>query len=164
MPRKKGSAPPAGKGGASMDDSYTVTITVDKTPEEAYAAINNVRGWWSGNIEGSTDRLGAEWTYRYEDLHYSKQRVTELVPGRRVAWLVLDSSLSFVKDKTEWTGTTITFDISKRGDRTEIRFTHLGLVPRYECFTDCSDAWGSYIRGSLRSLITHGKGEPNPNQ
>jgi hypothetical protein len=140
---------------------YTVAFTVDQTPEEAFAAINNVRGWWSGEIEGGTDKLGDEFTYRYEDVHRSKQKITELVPGKRVVWHVLDGYLDFVKDKTEWTGTDITFDISKKGDKTEVRFTHVGLVPAYECFDSCSNAWGFYINGSLRSLITTGKGEPN---
>jgi hypothetical protein len=142
MPSKKGSTPPTGKGEGAMGNSYTATLTVDKTPEEAYAAINDVRGWWAGNIEGSTDQLGAERTYRYENLHYSKQRITELVPGRRVPWMVVDSSLSFIKDQTERNGAKITFDISKKGDTTEIRFTHHGLVPQYECFNDYSDVWG----------------------
>ena len=30
-----------------------------------------------------------------------------------------------------------------------------------ECFEACSDAWGGYIKGSLRSLIATGKGQPN---
>ncbi|MGA2663371.1 MAG: SRPBCC domain-containing protein [Nitrososphaerales archaeon] len=141
--------------------SFATTISVDQTPEEAFAAINDVRGWWSGNIEGSTDKLGDEWTYRYEDVHYSKQRITELVPGKKVAWLVLDSSLNFVKDKSEWNGTKITFDIAKKGDKTEVSFTHEGLVPDYECYGACSSAWGFYINNSLRKLITKGKGQPN---
>jgi hypothetical protein len=140
--------------------NLTTTFTVDQIPEEAYAAINNVRGWWSGDIEGSTDKLGDEWTYRYKDVHYSQQRITELVPGKRVVWLVLDGYLNFVKDKTEWTGTTITFDIAKKGGKTEVRFTHVGLVPEVECFDKCSDAWGYYIKGSLRNLITSGQGQP----
>lgn len=140
----------------------TRSIEVDQSPEEAYAAINNVRGWWSGDIEGRTDRLGDEWTYRYQDLHYSKQKITELVPGQRVVWRVVDSSLNFVKDKTEWNGTRIEFDISRKGGKTVVRFTHVGLVPRQECYGACSDAWGFYITKSLRSLITTGKGEPNP--
>ncbi|MGC2035752.1 MAG: SRPBCC domain-containing protein [Thermoplasmata archaeon] len=142
-------------------EDLSYAFTVDPSPEKAFAAINNVRGWWSGNIEGDTDKLGAEWTYRYEDLHYSKQRITELVPGKRVVWLVLDSSLSFIKNKKEWNGTRITFDIARKGDNTEVRFTHVGLVPDQECYGACSDAWGSYIRGSLRSLISKGKGAPN---
>jgi hypothetical protein len=141
--------------------NYTTTFTVDQTPEEAFAAINNVRGWWSGEIEGSTYNLGDEFTYRYEDVHRSKQKITELIPGKKVVWHVLDGYLNFVQDKTEWKGTDITFDISKKGDKTEVRFTHVGLVPEYECFDRCSNAWGFYVNGSLRSLITTGKGEPN---
>jgi len=141
--------------------NFTTTFTVEQSPEEAFAAINDVRGWWSGDIEGTTDKLGEEFTYRYQDIHYSKQRITELVPGERVAWHVLDGFLNFTEDKTEWTGTDITFDISEKGDQTEIRFTHVGLVPAYECFDSCSSAWGFYIAGSLRDLITTGKGEPN---
>jgi hypothetical protein len=141
--------------------SFTAVYTVDQTPEEVFAAINNVRGWWSGDIEGSTDQLGAQWTYRYQDVHYSKQEITELIPAQRVAWHVLDGYLNFTEDKTEWTGTDITFDISKMGDQTEVRFTHVGLVPEFECFDNCSNAWGFYINRSLRSLITTGNGEPN---
>jgi len=76
-----------------------------------------------------------------------------MIPGRKVVWLVVDSKLNFTKDKTEWNDTEVTFDISKKGTRTEVRFTHVGLVPDYECYGACSSAWGSYINGSLRSLI-----------
>ncbi len=141
--------------------NLTYTFTVDQTPEDAFAAINDVRGWWSGNIEGHTDVLGAEWTYRYEDLHVSKQKITELVAGKKVVWRVIDSYLDFVEDKTEWTGTTITFEITKKGKKTEVRFTHLGLSPEVECYDACSNAWGSYITGSLRNLIAKGRGQPN---
>jgi hypothetical protein len=141
--------------------SYTTSFMVDQTPDAAFAAINDVRGWWSGEIKGNTQRLGDEFTYRYEDLHLSKQKITESVRGRRVAWKVLDGYINFVQDKTEWLGTTITFDISKHGKQTEVRFTHVGLVPEFECFDSCSNAWGFYINNSLRDLITTGKGEPN---
>jgi hypothetical protein len=143
------------------NQNLTSHFTVDQTPEEAFVAINNVRGWWSGEIEGSTDKLGDEFTYRYKDIHYSKQKITESIPGKKVVWLVLDSFLSFIKDKTEWNGTKITFEVSEKGKKTEVRFTHLGLVPEHECFELCSDAWGSYVNGSLRSLIATGKGQPN---
>ncbi|HLZ71855.1 MAG TPA: SRPBCC domain-containing protein [Dehalococcoidia bacterium] len=144
--------------------NFTTTFSVDQTPEEAFAAITNVRGWWSGEIEGSTDRLGEEFTYRYEDVHYTKQKITELIPGKKVVWRVLDAYLNFSKDPGEWTGTEITFDVSRKGKRTEVRFTHLGLVPEFECFDSCSSAWGVYINGSLRRLITTGEGQLNSNE
>ena len=141
--------------------NYSTTFTVDQTPEEVFAAINNVRGWWSGNIEGSTNKLGDEWTYRYKDVHYSKQKIAELVPGKKVVWLVLDSYLNFIEDKTEWNGTRIAFEIARKGDKTEVRFAHLGLVPEVECYDACSNAWGGYVNSSRRTLITKGKGQPN---
>ncbi|MGN9842932.1 SRPBCC family protein [Nonomuraea sp. H19] len=146
------------------DNSLTIAFTVDRTPDQAFAAITDVRGWWSGEIDGPTDELGAEFTYRYQDVHRSTQRITELIPGRRVAWHVVDGYLSFVADATEWTGTDITFDIAPTGDGTEVRFTHVGLAPHDECFENCSSAWRFYIATSLRSLINGGSGQPNPKE
>jgi hypothetical protein len=143
------------------EPSYTATIVVDRTPDEAFAAITDVRGWWSRDIDGRTDELGAEFTYRAEDVHRSTMRIVELVPGERVVWLCLDNHFSFTNDKTEWIGTTISFEISRVGDRTRVRFTHLGLVPDYECFNVCSNAWGGYITSSLKNLIATGQGSPN---
>jgi hypothetical protein len=143
------------------NQDFTGTISVDKTPKEAFDAINNVRGWWSEEIEGGTDKLGDEFTYHYKDVHRCKMKLVEVIPDKRVVWLVLDNYFNFIEDKTEWKGTKLVFEVSKKGDKTEVRFTHLGLVPEYECFNVCSNAWGSYINGSLRSLITTGKGHPN---
>lgn len=95
-------------------------------------------------------------------MHRSTQRVSELIPGKRVAWHVLDGYLAFVADKAEWTGTDIVFDIARQGDAgTEVRFTHVGLAPDNECFGSCSTAWRSYVGTSLRNLITAGQGAPS---
>lgn len=138
------------------DTSFTIGFTVDQTPAEVFAAITDVRAWWDGAIDGSTSSLGDSFTYRYEDMHRSTQQITELLPDRRIVWHVTDAELSFVRDKTEWTGTDIIFDITPKGDKTELRFTHRGLVPAVECFDDCSSAWGFYIGACLRSFIATG--------
>lgn len=138
---------------------YTTAFLVDQSPAEVFAAINNVRGWWTGEIEGDTDKLDAEFTYRYQDVHRSTHKITEFVSGRRVVWHTTDSHIHFVKDKTEWTGTDIIFEIAKKGDKTELHFTHMGLVPGIECYGDCSGAWSYYINDSLRNLIATGQGQ-----
>jgi uncharacterized protein YndB with AHSA1/START domain len=137
--------------------SFTTSFTVDQSPETVFAAIVDPRAWWSGEIDGDTRKLGDVFTYRYKDLHYSRQQVTELIPGKRVAWRVLEATLNFVEDKAEWAGTTITFDIARKGDKTDVMFTHVGLKPAVECYDTCSDAWTSLIRGSLRELIETGR-------
>jgi hypothetical protein len=140
---------------------FTTTLLVDQTPKEAFNAINNVRGWWSEEIEGSTDKLNDEFTYHYEDVHRCKMKLIEFIPGKKVVWLVLDNYFKFTKDKSEWKGTKISFEIAEQDNKTQIRFTHLGLVPAYECYEICRDAWTNYIQNSLRNLIITGKGQPN---
>lgn len=140
--------------------NFTVAIEVDQTPEAVFAAVNDVRGWWSGDIEGRTDTLGAEFTYRYKDVHRTTQKITEWVPGKKVVWHVTESYLAFDK-ANEWDGTDIVFEIQRKGDKTELRFTHVGLVPAFQCYGDCSGAWGFYVNESLRKRITTGKGQPN---
>jgi hypothetical protein len=140
---------------------FIATFSVDQTPEAVFDAINNVRGWWSGDIDGDTDHLGAEFTYRYKDVHCSTQRITDFIRGKRIVWRVMDSSLTFVKDTSEWNETEVVFEISETHGKTELRFTHRGLVPQFECYGSCSNAWGLLINGNLRKLIATGERQPD---
>ena len=142
------------------EQNYTTTITVDASPAEAYAAINDVRAWWGEDVEGPTDVLGAAFTFRGENMHRSLIQVTELVPGVRVVWRVLDNHLTFVDDQSEWVGTTISFDILPTDGASLIRFSHVGLLPGQECYDVCAPAWTFFVVDSLRALINSGAGRP----
>jgi hypothetical protein len=137
----------------------TTTITVDQTPQEVFEAVITPQSWWSGDFEGNTKNVNDEFTYRYQDMHYSKQRVIESIPGKKVVWQVTESQLNFIEDKEEWTGTKIVFEISEKDGKTELRFTHVGLNPEVECYSDCSVAWTRLIQQSLYTYITTGKVE-----
>lgn len=141
--------------------NFTTRISVDQSPGDVYKAINDVRGWWSENIQGSTEHLNDEFIYNYKDVHVCKLKIIESVPGKKVVWLVLENQFNFTQDKSEWKGNTIVFEISEKDGKTQLEFTQVGLVPTYECYTVCEDAWSSYIQGSLKNLITSGKGKPN---
>src|SRR5215218_2503176 len=140
---------------------FTTTILVAQAPTEVFNAINNVRGWWSEEIEGDTDKLNNVFDYHYQDVHRCKIKIVEFVPDKKVAWQILDNYFSFPKDKNEWKDNTIIFEISEKDNRTQLQFTQLGLVPEYECYDICENAWNTYIQRSLYNLITTGKGEPN---
>ena len=111
------------------------TFTVPQPPEEVFAAITHPQKWWTGDIDGTAHEIGDEFSYRYGDVHYSKQKVTDLEPGQRVVWQVVESHLPGNDDPEEWTGTQITFEISRQEGKTELRFSHHGLVPQFSAST-----------------------------
>ena len=139
--------------GIMKSPSFTLSFLVDESPQDVFEAINNVREWWTPNLEGGTHRLNDEFEVRFGDVHYSKQKLTEVVPDKKVVWLVTDSKLSFVKNKKEWVNTRVIFEISKNEGRTQVMFKHDDLTKEVECYDACTDAWSSYILGSLRNLI-----------
>jgi hypothetical protein len=144
---------------ALANGEFTTTFFVNQTPQVVFDAVNNVSSWWQGEIEGNTDKLNDEFIYRMKDVHYSKQMIEEFVPNQKVVWLVTASQLNFTQNKTEWTGTKIIFDITEINNKTQLRFTHVGLVPQFECYGGCSSAWEKLIQESLYCLIITGKGK-----
>ena len=133
--------------------SFTLSFLVDESPGNVFDAIINVRGWWTPNLVGNTRQLNDEFEVRFGDVHYSKQKLVEVVQDEKVVWLVTESKLSFVENKSEWVNTKIIFEIARRGSKTQFMFTHEGLEQDIECYDACSDAWSGYILGSLRNLI-----------
>lgn len=130
--------------------NYQYKTTSSKTPSEVYAFLLNPNNWWVGlygeTIEGRSVAVNDEFVFKAGDgVHYSKQKLMEAVPNQKIVWQVTDSVLSFIEQKDEWTGTTIVFDISQKGNQTEILFTHKGLVPTVECYEACSGAWDQYL-------------------
>jgi hypothetical protein len=146
------------------NQDLSASIEVNQSPRQAFDAVTNVRGWWSENIEGGTGELNDEFTYEVKDLHRCKMRLIEVIPNQKVVWLVLDNYFSFTQDQTEWLDTKVIFEIAEVDGKTQLHFTHQGLVPGHECYQICSNAWTGYITGSLRDLITTGKGQPNPKE
>lgn len=144
-----------------VQQDFTTVILVDQSSETAFNCIKNVRGWWSEEIEGKTEELHHEFKYHYEDIHRAHIKLIEVTPYRRIVWKVLDNYFQFTQDKSEWTGTKIVFDILPKNGQTEVRLTHFGLTPEYECYQVCNEGWSNYIQNSLYKLITTGKGMPN---
>ena len=143
--------------------NFTTTLIVDQTPEEVFNVVRNVRGWWSGyyseEFEGNTEKLNDEFSFRAGGgAHYSRQKLIEVIPNKKVVWLVTDSNLDFLEKKDEWTGTKVVFDISTKANKTQLVFTHDGLMPEIECYNSCAPAWSQYLHNKLLPLIKSDNG------
>ena len=140
--------------------NYTATIEVKAAADKVFKSINNVSEWWSENVEGRSENLDDVFTIHFGGDIFVTHQLIEVVPNKKVVWLVTDCYLSWLKDKTEWTNTKISFEISTENNSTIIHFTHIGLVPEVECYDSCVKGWDQYVKGSLLKLITEGKGQP----
>ena len=136
---------------------FTYSFTSSKTPQEVFEILLNIEQWWLGfyneTIKGKSQKINDEFTFNAGGgLHYSKQKLVELIPRKKIVWLVTDSKLSFLTDTTEWTGTKLCFDISAEDNMTRVTFTHNGLVPEVECYNDCSGGWTKYLKELNKKL------------
>ena len=140
------------------DKSFTTTIEVAKSKNEVFNAIKEVSKWWnSEDFEGNSSNLNDEFIIHHPNQHYSKQRLIEVLPGKKIVWLVTESKLYWLENnKEEWTNTKMIFDITTQGDKTILHFTHEGLVPTKECYAMCEKGWTMIIKDWLFHFITVG--------
>lgn len=139
--------------------NFTLTLLVEKPIEDVFKVVMNVHTWWSGlyseEFTGVSEKIGDEFTFRAgEGAHYSKQKLVELVEHEKIVWLVTESKLSFIKQTDEWTGSHLIFEFSKKGNQTQVTFTHHGLTPEIECYDSCAPAWTMYIQQKLQPLLS----------
>jgi len=140
--------------------NYQCSIAANFTPAEAFDGINRVNEWWVKNIEGGSEKLNDVFTVNFSGGIFVTFKITESIPGEKVAWFVTDCHLPWLKDKTEWNGTTVLFEISPSGNETQVTMTHIGLVPEVECYKGCEAGWNQYFKGSLYKLLTEHAGVP----
>jgi hypothetical protein len=142
------------------NNNYHTTITVNATPEEAMKKISQINGWWIANFSEKAEKL-------HDKFHVPMGKtfvdfeITELIPNKKVVWKVTDCFIPFVDNKKEWNDTEVVFEISKKGNTTQIDFTHIGLMPGVECYDACEAGWNNYIKSSLVKFINEGEGMPN---
>jgi hypothetical protein len=137
---------------------FKAMIEVEESPDAVFNSIKDVSKWWSKDFEGKSSKLNDEFVICHPGRHYSKQKLVEVIPGKKIVWLVTESELSWLeKDKAEWTDTKMIFEIGFKGNKTTLQFTHEGLIPEKECYAMCEKGWNMVIREWLFSFITNGK-------
>ena len=144
---------------------YQTSIIVNVTAKEAQGAINKVSEWWTKEaagvkteFEGQSTKLNDEFVLRHGENHYSKQKLIEVIPDKKVVWFVTDSKLNWIeKDRYEWTGTKMIFELNYQGGKTVLKFTHQGLVPEKECYEHSVQFWDMVIKEWLFNFISEDK-------
>ena len=141
--------------------NYNCTFQVDQPAAHVYESICDVADWWTTHITGQSHKINDTFTITFGEtvLHF---KIVEGVPYQKITWLVTDSYIHWLNDKSEWTNTKLIFEIQEMKEGTcKVSITHSGLVPEVECFENCKKGWDFYAGVSLRKLITEGKGLPD---
>jgi uncharacterized protein YndB with AHSA1/START domain len=140
-------------------NNFQRTIEVNASPAEAMQKITQVNKWWAKKLKGKTENLNDKFRVDFGETFVDFQ-ITELVPDKKIVWTVTDCNLHWIKNKKEWNGTKVVFEISGKTNSSRIHFTHIGLVPEAECYEACNAGWTEHITDSLVKLINEGKGMP----
>lgn len=130
--------------------SYSYSFTTGESPKEIFDLLLDVEKWWSGiyeeTITGSSQKINDEFSFSAGGgMHFSKQKLVELIPGKKIVWEVTESNLSFLDDPKEWQNTKIAFYLSEIENETQVTFIHEGLKPQIECYDQCTNAWAQYL-------------------
>jgi hypothetical protein len=138
---------------------FNLTINVKASPADAMEKINQVNQWWAKNVKGKADKRGDKFTVDFGKTFVDFQ-ISELIPEKKVVWKVTDCNLHWINNKKEWKDTEVVFELMKKNNSTQIEFTHVGLVPQFECYRNCEAGWTEHVTVSLVKLINEGKGNP----
>ena len=135
----------------TSNSDFSYQILSSKNAAAIFPILLNVKNWWTGVfdeiIEGDSSNIGDEFTFSAGDgAHFSRQKLIEKIDGKKITWQVIESQLSFLKNKNEWDNTTISFDLEAIENGTKITFSHKGLTPKIECYANCSSAWMQYLK------------------
>jgi len=139
-------------------NDFSSSISAKISADEAIKKISNVPEWWGITFTGSAEKQHDKFVVKMTGDSYFNFTVTELIPGKRMVWLVTDCYMPWYSDKKEWTNTRLIFDLHENNGVTEVHFQHEGLTPNVECYKDCESGWTHWIKTSLFSYLTTGKG------
>lgn len=140
--------------------NYHCSITVKNAPKEAFESISQVPKWWVTNFEGNSQKVNDVFTVHFGET-FVTFKIEEVVANKKIVWHVIDCNIDGMKDKKEWKGTKVVWEISTKNNSTEINMTHIGLVPEIECYNNCEKGWNFYVKESLFKLLTRHMGLPD---
>jgi hypothetical protein len=139
-------------------NSFNSSISAKISANEAIEKISKIPEWWGVTFSGNSEKQNDKFVVRMTGDSYFNFTVAELIPGKKVVWLVTDCNMPWYSDKKEWTNTKLIFDLAENNGETTLNFIHEGLTPEVECYKDCETGWTHWIKTSLFSYLVAGKG------
>lgn len=137
---------------------FTCSISAKISANDALKKISDIPGWWGVTTTGNSQKQNDRFTIKMGEEAFFDCIITELIPGRRIVWLITDCYMPWFSDKKEWANTRLIFDLDENNGITQLTFTHEGLTPDLECYKDCEPGWTHWIKTSLLSYLTTGTG------
>lgn len=138
---------------------FSLSLTVKASAKETMKKISQVGSWWAKNFNGHAVKLNDKFSVHFGDT-YVDFRISEVIPDKKITWLVTDCNLHWIKDKSEWNNTEVVWSLTEKDGKTKIDFVHKGLTPESECYESCEPGWTHHLKDSLLKLIENGKGLP----
>ena len=71
-------------------NNFSSSISAKISADEAIKKISNVPEWWGISFEGNSEKQNDKFIVKMSGDSFFNFTVSELVPGKRVVWLVTD--------------------------------------------------------------------------
>jgi hypothetical protein len=147
---------------ATMKQDFAYNFAVNASAKETMERISQVNLWWAKNFKGEAAKLNDEFSVYFggpEDT-FVNFKISEIIPDKKVVWLVTDCNLHWIKDKKEWKNTEVIWTLTEKDGKTQVNFVHKGLTPESECYKSCEPGWTHHLKDSFVKLVDEGKGFP----
>jgi hypothetical protein len=141
---------------------FSYSFSVKASAKEVMKRIAQVDLWWAKQFKGKAVKLNDEFSVYFGKPGdtFVNFKISEVIPDKKIVWLVTDCNLHWIKDKKEWNGTECIWSLTEKDEKTKVDFVHKGLTPESECYESCEPGWTHHIKDSLIKLIEDGKGFP----
>ena len=137
------------------EHNYHHAISIKATSEKIMDALTKgIQHWWTADFSGSAEKQGDEFTVRFGST-VKTFKVHQLIPGIRISWECTAAFIDadFLKNKNEWVGTKIHWEIVPTGNHAVLSLTHEGLTRNKECYDICEKGWNDYLDGPLKTYL-----------
>ncbi len=119
---------------------------------QALTTQEGLAGWWTTRVTTSGEH-GSIVDFTFVEGFNPDMEITDLQPGRRVAW-------KCVGGHEPWADNTFEFTIEAGGEQTRVRFwQHYATELDDDSYGIYNYNWAYYLE-SLRLLLTEGSGKP----